>query len=202
MKRLALLAVAALSLAAAPLVSDAQTSTNATPTGNFFNTVEGYFTSFNTDLDSTFGAERADIFTGVDSIQGGSVALANSLGVSYDVLRFANKANTNLFSTALAIESVTRNSGIAGTLVSEQVGVGLSFIIHDVKLTGYLDGGYDFARQPDAIGQTLKTGDRLYGEIGLRAFKALTTHTYGGVGVGAQVPRNCQVFSAFVGFNF
>lgn len=178
----------------------AQTSTNAP--GTFFNSIQNYLTSFNTNLDSTFGNERAAVWTGADSIQGGSVSMANALGISYDLKRFANRSDTNLFSTSISAESVTRNSGIAGTLVSEQLGLGLNIIVHDVKLTGYLDGGYDLALKPESFNQVIQTRDRLYGEVGIRVAKALTTHTYTGVGIAAQFPRNSQVFSWIAGFNF
>ena len=175
-KTIAIIGTATLLIASA-LTSRAQ-STNSV--GSFFGTVQSYFTSFNTNLDTTFASERGSIWTGVDSIQGGAVPLANSLGVSYNVWK------------SISVESVTRNSGIAGTVVSEQGGVGLSFVVHDTKLTGYADLGY-------ALGEPK---EKLYGEIGLRIFKALTTHTFAGVGIGAQLPANRQVFSAIAGFTF
>jgi len=175
-KTIAIIGTATLLIASA-LTSRAQ-STNSV--GSFFGTVQSYFTSFNTNLDTTFASERGSIWTGVDSIQGGSVALANCLGASYKVYK------------GLSLESVTRNSGIAGTVVSEQSGLGLNFVIHDTKLTGYADFGY-------ALGEAK---DKLYGELGLRVQKALTEHTFAGVSVGAQLPANRQVFSAFAGFTF
>lgn len=162
------------------LGSKAEGQSNATPAGSFFGTVQNYFTSFNTNLDATFATERGSLWTSFDSIQGGRVPLANSLGLSYNVFK------------AISAESVTRNSGIAGTVLSEQVGLGLNFIVHDTKLTGYADGGYAFS----------EPSQKLYGEIGLRVVKALTEHTFAGVGIGLQVPANRQVLSASVGFTF
>jgi len=155
-------------------------------TGNFFTSVQSYFTSFDTNNDSTFATARGELATGVDSTQGG-VPLANSLRLSYNVYKPTNSA------VQLSLESVTRNSGIAGTLVSEQFGLGVNFIIHDAKLTLYGDGGYNF--------NGVKS-DKYFAEIGARAEKALTTHTFAGVGIGAQLPANRQVFQVFAGFTF
>lgn len=158
--------------------------------GNFFGSVTSYFSSFNTNLDSNFGSERVSVWTGVDSIQGGTTPLANQLGIGYDV--YSTYGADGLKKTAIQFENVLRNSGVAGTVVSDQAGFGLSFIVHDVKLTAYADAGYDLQAPHEKI----------YGEIGLRAFKALTEHTFAGVGIGAQVPANRQVLSVFAGFTF
>jgi hypothetical protein len=176
---------------AAPLTfgqgtTPAPTGATPTDTGNFFTSVEQYFSSFNTNLDSTFATARGELATGVDSTQGG-VPLANSMRLSWNVYSPSNSP------VRLSLESVTRNSGVAGTLVSEQAGVGLNFVVHDAKLTIYGDGGYNF----NGVKQ-----DKYFGEIGVRAEKALTEHTFAGVGVGAQLPANRQVFQVFAGFTF
>lgn len=168
-----------------------------TPPPTFFNSVSDYFSSFNTNLDSTFATERAEIAIGVDSTQGGSVPLANSLRISYTVYQPSNSV------TALSIENVLDNSGVAGTLVSEQLGLGFSFLVHDVKLTGYADGLYDFnpATRTNSKGKARK--DCAFGaEIGLRVQKAMTTHTFSGIGLGVILPRNEQKFQAYTGFTF
>jgi hypothetical protein len=201
------LSVAVIALAAAGgsvVQSRAQTtpSTNAIPTGenSFFQTALGYFTSFNTNLDGTFGAHRGMVFTGVDSIQGASQTLANTIGVSYEVWKPSSAPATNsqpapAFSSStggfgLALESVTRNGGVTGTIISQGAGIALDFDVHDVRVNGYVDGVYQFQ------------GDKLGGEIGLRIFKALGANTFAGVGIGEQFPGNHQIFSAFVGFVF
>ncbi len=188
MKKLILIAIAVVGLAGLGEQS-AQAQTN-TPSGSFLGTVQDYFTSFNTNYDATFGAERVTLWTGVDSIQGGATPLANQLGFAYDV--YSSTGANGLKTTAVQLENVLRNSGVAGTVVSEQAGLGLSIIVHDVKLTAYADFGYDLQA----------TKDKLYGEVGLRAFKALTEHTFAGVGIAAQVPANRQVLSVFAGFTF
>jgi hypothetical protein len=176
---------------AASAQTNGPTGTVPANTGTFLNTVQDYFTSFNTNLDGTFGLSKASLWTGVDSIQGGAVPLANELGVSYSLYK------------SLSAENVIRNSGVAGTLVSDQLGFGFNVIVHDARLTLYADGGYDIAASNtvNAKGKTVHP-DRLFGEVGIRAAKALTEHTYGWIGVGAQLPKNSQVFSAGIGVTF
>ena len=113
-------------------------------------------------------------------MQGGTSPLMNSIGLSYDVWKM------------VSVEGVFRNSGVAGTVVDGQGGLGLSFKVHDVRLTAYADGGYGFEDDQDKI----------YAELGVRVLKALTTHTFAGVGIGVQLPGDRQVLSAFVGFTF
>lgn len=176
--------------------AQAQTVTNQ-PTGNFFNSVTGYFTSFNTNLEASTAAARGSLWTGADSLQGGDVPLANSLGLSYNLYQPAASP------VRLGFESVTRNSGVAGTIVSQQIGPNLKLIVHDVTITAYADPLYDFAATDtkNAKGKTVKA-DRIGCEIGLRLQKQLTEHTFAGTGVGARLPKNTQVFQVFAGFTF
>lgn len=180
-----LLAVIALSVTA---------QTNA-PTGiqDLGNTVLGYFTAFNTNLDSTFGNSTFDLWTGIASVQNGDTPIVNELGLSYDVWQ---PSATNAVKTRISLEDAIRDSGLAGSLISEQFGLGFSIVVHDVKLTAYLDAGYDFFRSEPRF------ADRLYGEVGIRGKKALGQHFYSGVGLGAQFPRNSRVFEAFLGATF
>jgi hypothetical protein len=150
---------------------------------SFFSSVQNYFTAFNTNLDDTFQS-RGNFWTGVDSIQGGDTPLANALGLSYTLYK------------KIDAHSVTRTGGVAGGLISQQAGLGLSFVVHDARLTLYADAGYELE------GAHKSLSDRLYGEVGVRASKALTEHTYAGVGIGGQFPANRQVFSVFAGFTF
>lgn len=181
-------------LGLACLTAAGQTNTPAPPTGitDLGNTIIGYFVSFNTNFDSTFRDSSFDLWTGVSSVQNGDAPIVNDLGLSYDVWRPAPSTNSPV-STALSLENVIRDSGVAGSLISDQFGLGVSIKVHDVKLTGYLDGGYDFFEEG------ARTRDRIYGEVGLRAKKAISSHFYLGVGIGAQFPRNSRVFSAFTG---
>src|SRR6185312_15256921 len=163
-KLLSLIGVAAMMAT----VSHAQTNT---PDGNFFSSVTGYFTSFNTNLESDVLAARGQLWTGADSLQGnGTVPLANSLGLSYNVYQPSNSP------VRLGFESVTRNSGVAGTIVSEQIGPNLKLIIHDVTLTLAVDPLYDFAVQDtkNAKGKTVHAS-RIGAEVDLRLQKQLTS---------------------------
>ena len=174
-----LIITAIIGLAALGLQAQTGVPTPPADNGSFLGTVQSYFTAFNTNLDNTFGASKGSIWTGVDSIQGGTVSLANSIGVSYNLYKM------------VSAEGVIRNGGVTGTILSYQGGLGFNFLVHDVRLTAYADGGYGTSGK-----------DRTYGELGLRAQKALTEHTYAWVGVGAQLPANRQIFSAGVGFTF
>lgn len=175
-----LLVASALFLAAS---ASAQVSTNG-PAGSFFNTVGSYFTSFNPTLTNTFNA-KASIWTGMDSLSGNKASLANEIGVAYNVYR------------PIDIESVTRDGGVTGTLVSQSIGVNANFKIIDTRLTIYADAGYTL----DSLAGT-KFQDNLFGEVGLRVSKALTDHTYAWVGLGVQFPNQARVFSGGVGFTF
>ncbi len=195
--RVGLIGVAAIVCAGA-LCASAQTlpdPTNAPPVptspGNFFSSVMGFFSSFDTALDPTFGQSRGQAWTGVDAINGGPASLANEIGLSYDFYRTTPTTNSTLF--AVSAESVTRNGGVTGTLISEGVGVGLSFIVHDVRLTGYLDGLYNFDHSYSS---------QFGAEFGLRAEKALGLHTFTYVGAAFQLPGSRQLFSAGLGFTF
>ena len=170
-----------LALALVSLTAVAQTNT---PGGTFFNTVGQYFTSFNTNLAGTFQA-KTTLWTGVDSVQGGNSSLVNEIGLSYAIYG------------PLSLESITRDGGVAGTLVSQQVGFGANFVLIDTRLTAYADAGYRLDSP-----STVKFRDNLYGEVGLRIAKALTEHTFAWVGLGVKVPQKEEVFEGGVGFTF
>lgn len=186
-------------LLALTLSGSAQTNPPAPPTPSGLtdlgNTVLGYFTSMNPALDSTFGASSFDLWTGVSSVQGGDAPIVNDLGLSYDLFRPAPATNATV-RTAISLENVIRDSGLAGNLISDQFGPSFSIIVHDVKLTAYLDGGYNFwSKDP-------KFANRLFGEVGIRAKKAVSSHFYFGVGLGQQFPTNVRILSAFTGATF
>lgn len=186
-----------LSLSALTLTAQITTPTNAPPSGlaDLGNTVLGYLTSINPALDPTFGANKFDLWVGVSSLQGGPVPLANDIGLSYDIWKGSAGTNSGAI-PAISLENVIRDGGVAGTLISEQAGLGLSVIIHDVKLTAYCDGLYDLASSGKSF------GNRLDGEVGIRAKKALGLHFYSGVGIGARLLNGGRVFSVFTGATF
>lgn len=184
---------------AAVPAAPATATASAPASGSFFDSVAGYFTSFNTNLDAPTAAARGSLWTGADSLQGnGTIPLANSLGLSYNIYQPATSP------VRIGFESVTRNSGVAGTLVSEQIGPNLKLIVHDVTLTVYADPIYDFAATDtkNAKGKVVAHADRIGAEIGLRLQKQLTEHTFAGTGIGARLPKNQQVFQVFAGFTF
>lgn len=155
--------------------ASAQTNNSTT----FFNSVTSYFTGFNTNL-LTFQNEKGSMFTSVDSIQGGEHPLANSVGLSYKIYK------------VVGAETLFRNTGTTGVFLEAQAGLNLNFVLWDTKVTPYVDCGYAFAEPTEKI----------YAEPGVRVQKALTDHTYAGVGLGVQLPVNRQVFSVFAGFTF
>jgi len=170
-------------MASAAMAAETTDGAPATPTSStsFFNSALGYFTSFNTNLDSTFGLSKGEAWAGVDALQGAQVPLANDIGVSYKIYKH------------VGAEAVMRNGGVTGTIISQAVGLNLNFVVHDAELTLYADGVYNIAEP---------VVDRMVCEIGVRVKKALTEHTFAGVGIGAQFPGNRQVFQAFAGFTF
>lgn len=193
-------ALALLAVAFFLLTGNSQAQTNIPPSGltDFGNTVLGYFTSFNTNYDVTFKNNRFDLWTGASAIQGGVNPLVNDIAGSYDLWR-PTQANTNSGTfTALSVEALARNSGVAGSIVSGQGGLGFSVIVHDTKATVYLDGG-SYAEGRGA----------LFGEVGVRVKKAIGTHFFMGVGIGVQFrpagptdQKHPQVLSALAGATF
>lgn len=158
-------------------------ATNAVPPtpDSFFNTAESYFTTFNTNLDATFGATnyRGSVIVGADYVQ--SVNISSSLGISYDIGK------------GFSAESTTRNAGIAGVILSEQLGIGYNLVIHDLKITAYAAPGYDF------------NAKAVYGAVGARLSKALTSHTFAGIGLEEHFGKggvSPPILSVFTGFTF
>lgn len=176
-------AVVALIMLLCLLFSGGQASaqTNAVPTtpATFFTSVSQYFASFDTNKTTFAKTNECDFWAGADYVSG--VNISSSLGLEYQLWK------------KVSVESVTRNAGIAGTILSQQIGVGLNATLYDVKITGYLDGGYDFLhKQP-------------YAALGARVKKALTQNTFAGLGLEAQVMKHgssTPTISIFTGFTF
>lgn len=154
----------------------AQTSTEQ-PHQTFFNTVTGYFTSFNTNLDSVFATHKGTLWAGQDW-QGGAHA-SSSLGLEYLVYK------------GFSLDSETRFADLTGNVKSQQIGVGYNVDIHDVRLTGFIAGDYDFDFN-DARA-----------DIGLRAKKLLTDHTFSFVEFVVPIEKQSRPRLGFgVGFVF
>jgi hypothetical protein len=158
---------------------------------SFFDSLTGYFTSHNLELTNTFGAHKGEAWTSFDSVQGNTsqqAKLLDAIGFQYSVYDH------------LSLENVVRMSGIAGTVATEQVGVGLNFVIIDTKITFYADGGYDIEKSRLTTHPKFK--DDLFGELGVRGRKALTANTFAGIGMGIRVPDATQVYQVMAGFTF
>lgn len=181
-KLLAILPLFAAMLAGAQPLPITQTTPPADAPA-FYKVALNYFTAFNPELDGAFTNSHGQVTMGMDSLNSGPANLANSLGISYNVWKL------------IAIESTTRNSGIAGTILSQGLGLSLNFPIHDAELTLYAEGVVALYKDPPRA-------EKFQGEIGVRVKKALTTHTFAYVGMGAQLPKNNQIFTAGAGFNF
>lgn len=155
----------------------------ATPQ-SFFGTVQQYFTSANTNFDLSQG--KAELWTSM-AYQSG-LNFAADLGLRY---RLSKPGAASGF----AVESVTRNASIAGTIVSQQVGVSYCLYNHDIEISGGIDGGYDFQKSSGLF------------TVFLDARKALTENTFAGLRLGYETDlKNAKaeppVLSVIVGFKF
>ncbi len=105
------------------------------PAGSFFGSVGSYFSSSNTNQ-PVHG--RAEVGLGV--VYQSGINIGADLDFRYKVY----EAGTNW---GFMLESVTRNAGIAGTIVSQQGGIALYYIpvsAPDVEMSSGLLGGYSF----------------------------------------------------------
>ena len=122
----------------------AQTNSEVPPQ-NFFQSVQQYFTSANTNY--TWTGNTLEVAAGADYMS--SVNWANYLDVQYDLGKFA-------------IEAKIRNAGIAGTVDSVQGGIQYALIqYYSVKLQGGIDGGYDLERNSILIEPKLTIRSKL-----------------------------------------
>jgi hypothetical protein len=158
----------------------------------FISTVFGWFSSFDPNM-PTFSANRGMLWAGASSIQNGPVNLVNDIGGSYDIYRSTTNTASSIW--WVAPEANIRNSGVAGTLVSVQAGLGAGMILYDFRFGLYGTGGYYMT--PMDAGQ-----GKMFGEFGLRAVKGIGAHFGTGVAAGFQFPDSRQVYSAFLTANF
>jgi len=147
-----LAATTCLAIVALATKVDAQISTNSlSPEQNFFQSVEAYFTSANTNY--TWNGNALEIAAGADYMS--SVNWANYLDAQYD---FSSSSIANHF----ALEAKMRNAGIAGTIDSVETGLQYTLIsYYSVKLQAGLDGGYDLDRNTALIEPKLTLRDKL-----------------------------------------
>lgn len=160
-------------------------ATNSAPQ-QFYTTAFDYFTSFNTNLPTFQTNYHGCAWAGADYQSG--VNIASSLGLEYGLYK------------SVSVESVTRNAAIAGTILSEEVALGVNYTVYDTQLTGGAGVGDNFA----SVGST-KSG--LYGVIFAEAKKALTQTTFAGTRLEAEIQgagkaATIPVLTVFVGFKF
>lgn len=142
----------------------AQTNVTATPP-QFWTTAANYFTSFNTNLASTFATTGAapyhgSIWTG-PALQN-NIGIGNDAGVSFEIAK------------NISAESVTRNLGVLNTIQAQEVGLAYNYVYVDTKLTAGVAGGMRFSPNQGYVAGFAMIE------------KALTTHTFTGVRVEIQ----------------
>jgi hypothetical protein len=108
---------------------NAQTNAPTSPQ-SFFTTVEGYFTSFNTNLLTFQTNHHADIYLGMDTIE--NTKIAASFNIDVDVY------------SGFSGHAVVRNDTILGHVFETQGGVAYSFVTFDTKISFGADLGYRF----------------------------------------------------------
>jgi hypothetical protein len=160
----------------------AKAQTNTPPT-SFFGSVGSYLTSSDTNLPA---ASSIEVSLGA-AYQGG-------VNVSSDIdLRWKIGGATN--TSGFYIESDTDNAGIAGIIVSEEIGGGYFIDKNDIEISAGIRGGYRFDESNGAIGANV------------RFLKMMTVNTYSGMelavefsgdNTAARVPR----INLFTGFKF
>jgi len=184
------LVLCTLTIALTPVFAQTDTNIPAPPTTPtaFWNTALGWLSSHNPNNESTFFS-KGEAWAGAVTMQG-DVNLANEIGLAY---RLYSPSNSNF---SVSLEAVTRDSGIAGTFVSEGFGPSLNIKVHDVELSLYADAVYDLNSE------AAKFQDKIHAEIGARVKKAMTQNTFIGVETFVQVPGEVRGFGGFLGFTF
>jgi hypothetical protein len=179
--------------AALPFAAAAQSLTVTNASGgtttinnpqSFFGSVGGYFTSSNTNLPFKGTAELA-----LGMAYQSGVNIASDFDARY---KFAITTNSGVL-----LESVTRNAGVDGVIVSEQAGIGYYYIpasTPDLELSAGLLGGYRFD-----VSQAAFTAY-------LDARKSLTENTFAGVRIAYEYDGSASpgspVLTAYTGFTF
>ncbi len=169
------------------LLNDLGISIGATysPAKSAVQTAIGYFSSFNPELEGAFATNRGYAYAGVDSISGGNISLANSILIDYGIWK------------NVAVESLTRDGGVSGAIISQSAGLAINLPFHDVNVAGFIHGGYDFTVSDSDTGAS-----KYYLEAGARVMKALSRNFYSGIGLSAKYPSKEKIVTAFGGFMF
>lgn len=167
--------------ACAIINSHSQTSITNVP--SFFNTAASYFTSFNTNL-LTFqdGYDHFDVDLGTENYNNANLdAIFSGRG---------QIGTTHVWGLATFY-----NDSVFGNIERVDSGIGYGFTLYDVKVTPAINVGYDFG---------LKGG---YVRPSLDLRKAMTAHTYAGIGIDLPIrwagqQNNTPGLMVFTGFNF
>jgi hypothetical protein len=151
-----------LSIALVAGLITAKAQTNGLIIPQFYNTAVSWVTDLNTNI-HTFDDDicHLELQVGADYVQG--VNATASIGLEYHVYK------------NFVIDSITKNAGVAGTVVSQQIGGGISFRLANIELTGLIDGGYDLQR------------NRAFFEPRVEIKKGMTDRTYVGMGIGVKI---------------
>ena len=151
---------------------------------SFFASVGGYFTSSNTNLPFKGTAEIA-----LGMAYQSGVNIASDFDARY---KFAITTNSGVL-----LESVTRNAGVDGVIVSEQAGIGYYYIpvsTPDLELSAGLLGGYRFDVSQGAFTAYLD------------ARKSLTENTFAGVRIAYEYDGSASpgspMLTAYTGLTF
>lgn len=174
MKKLILSVIVALGA----LGASAQTSTNALPQ-NFFQSVEGYLTSFNTNY--TFVGSTFEMATGYKQVTG--VGAASVLDAQYDIDRFH-------------ILAAGQFSGVGSAFNAIEGGLGYDVVqYYDTVLEANVLLGYDWNEKSGEV------------EPKIDVKKKLTTNTYTEIGISLpeyfdQKPNNTPSYYIEAGFTF
>jgi hypothetical protein len=155
---------------------------------SFLTTVEGYFTSFNTNL-TTFGTNAPyEAWAGV-AYQAGLRLGAN----------LALEAKPFSGAPGFMIGSVSTLADTVGTIAQQEVDVGWSIVHYDVELTAGGAALYTFQDGYD------KNGKGMNGGVFVEAKKALTENTFAGIRaeeVFGSGRANQPILTLFGGFTF
>jgi hypothetical protein len=171
MKTKLFLLSATLALSASLAIAQAQTNSIPTPQ-TFFQTAEGYLTSFNQDY--TWESNRLEIAVGADYQSG--LQWANDLEAQYDV----NGGN-------FILGARMRNAGIGGIVEMGEAKVGYSIATYfDTRVEASLYGGYDNQYNCAVVEP----------ELDLR--KKLTENTFAGIYISEPIFIQKQTDHEFV----
>ncbi len=147
----------------------------------FWGDLTSWLTSHNTN-NTTLLDNHGLIWTG--AVYQDQLNVANSLGLEYNAYRPTK-------TTAVRLESIMQNAGIAGTVVSHQAGVGFDFILYDTKVGASAGGGYSFYK------------DRGFGYVSLEAVKMVAAHSCVGTRMDIEFQKDPNpTVTAFFGASF